>query len=95
LRINQNVFVQDQINKTWKKAVIKEIGPEPRSYTLLSSDGKILKRNRVHIRPQKVSFGNSKEDEWYYPYKNNNYDEQEKITVYLIILIDSKELQNL
>jgi hypothetical protein len=57
LNIDQPIFYQDVAKRTWSHGVITGKGPEPRSYTIQCSDtGRALRRNRVLIRPRKLSF---------------------------------------
>ena len=64
LNLNQAVFYQDAAKRTWSPGTIIGIGPEPRSYTVqCSSSGRNLRRNRVLIRPRRVTFQNEPEAE--------------------------------
>ena len=63
LSIDQPVFFQDVAKKTWSPGTIIGIGPEPRSYTLkCSSTGRHLRRNRVLIRPRRITLQDSECD---------------------------------
>ncbi|KAL1470935.1 hypothetical protein MTO96_040180 [Rhipicephalus appendiculatus] len=41
-----------EAKNTWQKAVITQVGPQPRRYTVQTTDRAILVRNRVHLRPR-------------------------------------------
>jgi len=49
LRVDQKVLYQD--GRLWLPATIKQVGPQPRSYIICTEKKKILRRNRVHLRP--------------------------------------------
>uniref|UniRef100_A0A131YJ66 RNA-directed DNA polymerase n=1 Tax=Rhipicephalus appendiculatus TaxID=34631 RepID=A0A131YJ66_RHIAP len=50
LEKHQPVWVRHK--NTWQKAVITQVGPQPRRYTVQTTDRAILVRNRVHLRPR-------------------------------------------
>ncbi|KAL1481553.1 hypothetical protein MTO96_034390 [Rhipicephalus appendiculatus] len=50
LEKHQPVWVRHK--NTWQKAVITQVGPQPRRYTVQTTDGAILVRNCVHLRPR-------------------------------------------
>ncbi|CAN7949936.1 unnamed protein product, partial [Ixodes pacificus] len=37
---------------TWQKAVVTQVGPEPRRYTVQTRSGGVYVRNRYHLRPR-------------------------------------------
>ena len=47
----QLVAVYNPSSKTWTAAEVKEKLDEPRSYTVKTSNGSELRRNRIHIKP--------------------------------------------
>ena len=60
LNMNQPIFYQDVARKTWSPGVVFGCGPEPRSYTVkCSTTGRLLRRNRILLRPRQVTFSDS------------------------------------
>lgn len=60
--MNQPVFVQDIPSKAWQPGIIVGIGPAPRSYVVQCSlSGRYLQRNRIHIRPRRITFADEKQ----------------------------------
>ncbi|XP_020910391.1 uncharacterized protein LOC110248230 [Exaiptasia diaphana] len=51
LSTGQPVAVYNPSSKTWTTAEVKEKLDEPRSYTVKTSNGSELRRNRIHIKP--------------------------------------------
>ena len=47
----QPVFVQDQQSKKWEPAVVMEKDEESRLYTVQTPAGKVVRRNRRHLKP--------------------------------------------
>ena len=65
LSIGQSVSLQDQESGRWIPAVVKDKCMEPRSYLVVTPNGKTLRRNRSHLRSlapakKKVRFDDDK-----------------------------------
>lgn len=57
LNVNETIYYQDVAKRQWIPGTIIGYGPEPRSYTIeCEITGRKLRRNRVLIRPRKVTF---------------------------------------
>ena len=76
LQLNQPIFYQDVILKTWSPGTIIGYGPDPRSYTITCDDtGLALWRKRVLLHPRHVTFSESPRTSawlkmWYGPCHN-------------------------
>ncbi|XP_064482056.1 uncharacterized protein K02A2.6-like [Ornithodoros turicata] len=49
LRINQNVWVKHQ--DKWVPAIVTQVGPQKRTYTVRTESGTVYRRNRFHLKP--------------------------------------------
>ncbi|GBL87964.1 hypothetical protein AVEN_192117-1 [Araneus ventricosus] len=38
------------MNKPWTQGTIVQVGPNPKSYAIEDKDGRLYRRNRIHIR---------------------------------------------
>ena len=54
LKLNQPVFLQDPIEKTWSPAQIIQRDAQPRSYWVKTQNGTIIRRNRIHLRERTI-----------------------------------------
>lgn len=51
LSVNQHVRIQDPATKRWYRTGTVVAQPRPRQYEVRLPNGRILKRNRIHLRP--------------------------------------------
>lgn len=49
LSVNQEVWMRHKTK--WIPAVVTQVGPQKRTYTVITEDGSLYKRNRFHLRP--------------------------------------------
>ena len=50
LKVGTSVVVRDHTKGTWLPEIVKEVGPEPRSYMVQFKNDSVLRRNRIDIR---------------------------------------------
>ena len=50
LPLTKNMPVWFWHGKKWEKAVVTQVGPEPRRYTVTAANGQVYRRNRRHLR---------------------------------------------
>lgn len=65
--LQKNQLVWFWHGKSWKKAVVTQVGPKPRRYTVTSSKGQTYTRNRHHLRARINSREPEVTAEDYYP----------------------------
>lgn len=62
LPIHQRVRIQDPVTKRWYRTGTVVAQPRPRQYEVQLPNGRILKRNRLHLRPVPAAEGATIED---------------------------------
>ena len=71
----QSVLVQDQDTGKWKPGTVKLKCVEPRSYIIAMPNGRLLRRNRVHIRGTVARTQLTLPDETATPRQRENYEQ--------------------
>nr|XP_050038406.2 uncharacterized protein K02A2.6-like [Dermacentor andersoni] len=65
--LGKNLPVWFWHGKKWEKAVITQVGPKPRRYTVTAANGQAYMRNRHHLRVRSHSRDPEETPEDYYP----------------------------